>query len=246
MRPLCVLLHGYPNNSTIWKEQLPLLEKRFDILNLSLPGSEDGKVNQEELKLERLVALYKEKILSAGNEKIILVGHDIGAFVLSEVSRALGEKVIARVYMGGMDFRLFSHRLKTSDQKFRSWYVALFQTPILPELIIPRMKKLLSLKLYRDTPELLAEAPHGFTPVGIYRELIAGIKRSRDEKGQISGRTLFLFGDRDPYIGAPLSEDIGKYYESAELKVLSGGHWFMRETPHKTNILLEDFINRSV
>jgi pimeloyl-ACP methyl ester carboxylesterase len=246
MRPLCVLLHGYPNNSKIWKEQLPLLEKRFDVLNLSLPGSEDGKVTQAELNLERLINQYKEKILATGNDKIVLIGHDIGAFVLSEVSRELGERVIARVYMGGMDFRLFSHRLKTSDQKLRSWYVALFQTPILPELIVPRMKKLLSRKLYQKTPELLAEAPNGFSPVGIYRELIAGIKRGRKEKGQVSGRTLFLFGDQDPYIGAPLSEDIGKYYESAELKILSGGHWFLRETPHKTNILLEDFLSRSV
>lgn len=241
MRQLCVLLHGYPNNSRIWKEQLPLLEKHFQILNLSLPGSETGIVSQEDLKVEHIIRSVSDKIRATGNDHVILIGHDIGSFVLSEVAQELDGKVKKQIWLGGMDFGLFARRLRTSDQKFRSWYVMLFQTPVLPEILIPKLKRLLAKKLYPDMPELLEEAPCGFAPIGIYRELTRGIFRAKG-RDKSSVPTLFLFGEDDSYISPPSQSEIQQHYKNASVKVLKGGHWFMREHPQEVNQLLEEFL----
>lgn len=242
MRRLCVLLHGYPNNSLIWKDQIPFFREHFEILNLSLPGSETGVVKQEELKLDRLTKDLAGKILEKGCEEIILMGHDIGAFVLPEVAAHLGDKVRAMVLLGGMDFRLFSKRLRTSDQKFRSWYVLFFQAPVIPKLLVQKFRNLLSQKLYRSLPELKDEAPHGFTPIGIYRELPNGIRLA--EKNTLTPKlpVLMLFGKDDPYIGAPSQEEVNEFYERAQVKVLPGGHWFLRENPDLVNAEIKKFL----
>ncbi len=245
MRPLCVLLHGYPNNTLIWKEQLPVFKERFDILNLALPGSETGHVERDQLKLNRLVTTIVQEIESHGQRDIILVGHDIGAFVLSEVSKRFGPIVKAQIFLAGMDFPLFRERLRTSPQFLKSWYVLLFQIPKLPEKLVPAFKKKLSREIYKDSPDLSSEAPEGFTPVAIYRELKNGF-RSIDEQEKFKTPTLFLFGEDDRFILPPKKDQIAHYYESASVKVVPGGHWFMREHADTVNTTINEFLSREL
>jgi pimeloyl-ACP methyl ester carboxylesterase len=243
VKTLCVLLHGYPNNSSVWKDQLPALEGDFDILNLSLPGSETGKVNREELRLSHLVSEIVRKIEADSHESVILMGHDIGSFVLSEVSKKLKKEVKAQIYLAGMDFGLFRMRLRTSLQFLKSWYVLLFQLPILPEKIVPFIKNPLSKKVYKDSPDLSDEAPFGFSPVAIYRELTAGMKLAKKYKSKIP--TLFLFGDQDRFILPPEKKDIKQFYDRAEVAILPGGHWFMRENPEIVNSKISEFLGEN-
>lgn len=241
MKPLCVLLHGYPNNTMVWKDQLPILKEKFDILNLALPGSETGHVERDQLKLNRLITTIVQEIDSHGQRDVILVGHDIGAFILSEVSKRFGPMIKAQIFMAGMDFPLFKKRLRTSPQFLKSWYVLLFQMPVLPEKLVPAFRKKLSREIYKDSPDLSAEAPQGFTPVAIYRELKNGFRsHGFEEKSQTP--TLFLFGEDDRFILPPKKEQIAEYYESASVKVIPGGHWFMRESADSVNKTINDFL----
>lgn len=241
MKPLCVLLHGYPNGPAVWKDQLPLLEKNFNILNLALPGSVDGIANREDLRLSHLIEDLKEKILAEGNSEVILVGHDIGSFVLSEVAQSLGGSVKAQVFLSGMDFRLFSKRLKSSKQMFKSWYVLLFQVPFLPELTIPHFKKTMSKLIYKGSVDLSSESPNGLAPVQIYRELKAGIKKGNERRKKSRIPTLFLFGENDRFILPPEKQEIETFYQNASMELVPGGHWFMRENSDLVNTKLMDF-----
>ena len=241
MKPLCVLLHGYPNNTLVWKDQLPFLREKFEILNIALPGSETGHVESNQLKLNRIVTTIVQEIESHGQRDIILVGHDIGAFILSEVSKRFGPMIRAQIFLAGMDFPLFKERLRTSPQFLKSWYVLLFQVPVLPEKLIAAFKKKLSREIYKDSPDLSAEAPEGLTPVAIYRELKNGFRAS-DEQEKSKTPTLFLFGEDDRFILPPKKEQIALYYEDASIKVIPGGHWFMRENADVVNSTINDFL----
>lgn len=241
MKPLCVLLHGYPNNTLVWKDQLPILKERFQILNLALPGSETGHVEKDQLKLNRLITAIVQEIESHNAQEIVLVGHDIGAFILSEVSKRFGPMIKAQIFLAGMDFGLFKERLRTSPQFLKSWYVLLFQVPSLPEKFVPVFKKKLSREIYKDSPDLSSEAPMGFTPVAIYRELKNGFRHSEmQEKSKTP--TLFLFGEDDRFILPPREKQIAEFYEAASVTVLPGGHWFMRENAETVNKTINDFL----
>ncbi len=242
MKTLCVLLHGYPNNTEVWKDQLPVLQEKYDVLNLALPGSETGKVSRSDLKLKNLIHDIATKINTNSHDRVILIGHDIGSFVLAEVALHLGEKVKAQVFLAGMDLRLFRTRLQSSLQSLKSWYVLLFQVPFLPEKLVPLFKKSLSRQVYKDSPDLTEEAPFGFSPVAIYRELKAGflITNSKKEKSLIP--TLFLFGEDDRFILPPAKNEINRLYEAAQLDILPGGHWFMRENPEIVNKKISAFL----
>jgi pimeloyl-ACP methyl ester carboxylesterase len=240
VKTLFVLLHGYPNNTEVWKDQLPAIQDKYDVMNLALPGSESGKVSREELRLDNLVRDIATKIEDNSHERVILMGHDIGAFVLSDVAKLLGDKVKAQIFLAGMDFGLFKKRLKSSLQFLKSWYVLFFQVPILPEKILPLMRGPLSRQVYKNSPDLFPEAPFGFSPVAIYRELKRGLSKKAQKKSPIP--TLFLFGENDRYILPPEKKDIQHFYEKAELDIVPGGHWFMRENPELVNQKISAFL----
>ncbi len=240
MKTLCVLLHGYPNNTEVWKDQLPFLREKYDLLNLALPGSETGIVSRDDLRLNNLISEIVHKIEASSHDKVILIGHDIGSFLLAEVASLLGEKVKAQIFLSGMDFRLFRNHLQTSLQLIKSWYVLLLQIPFLPEKLVPQFKKLLSRQVYKDSPDLSKEAPHGFSPVAIYRELKAGLTNKKESKSAIP--TLFLFGEDDRYILPPARSEINRYYQKASMDILPGGHWFMRENPEIVNKKISAFL----
>lgn len=244
MKPLCVLLHGYPNTPEVWKEQIPFLEKHFELLNLALPGSQTGALNPDDLKLKALVNLVAARVELQMNPEVILVGHDIGSFILSEVSCLLGKRVRAQVFLSGMDFRMFRRRLLSSAQGFKSWYVGLFQLPILPEFLVPKFQGTLSKFIYSGSTDLSQEAPFGFAPVAIYRELFSGIESASKRTEKSSTPTLFVFGDKDRFIGPPTESDIGNFFSDADLRVIPGGHWPQRENPGLVNGIIRDFLNR--
>jgi epoxide hydrolase 4 len=242
VKPLCVLLHGYPNNTMVWKEQLPVLKEKFQILNIALPGSETGRVEKDQLKLGRLITSIVQEIESHDAKEIILIGHDIGAFILSEVSKRFGPMIKAQIFLAGMDFGLFKERLRTSPQFLKSWYVLLFQMPVLPEKLVPAFRKELSREIYKDSPDLSHEAPEGFTPVAIYRELKNGFQLS-DLREKSKTPTLFLFGEGDRFILPPQKIQIAEFYENATIKVIPGGHWFMRENVEVVNETINNFLS---
>lgn len=240
MRPLCALLHGYPNNHLVWSDQLGALGEFADVLNLSLPGSESGEVTPDELSLSRLIRQTAQTIAASPHEKVILMGHDIGAFILAEVASLLGDRVLAQIFLAGMDFSLFRKRLLTSDQALRSWYVFLLQLPQFPEKLVPVFRRSLLKGIYRGSPDLSSEAPHGLSPVAIYRELGAGLRLPPKTRSAVP--TLFLFGEDDLYIGAPKKTQIDEFYADARMDVFPGGHWFFRENSAPVNQRISSFL----
>lgn len=247
-KPLCVFLHGYPNNPLLWNEQIAFMKDQFTILNLALPGSMNGEVSQNDLKLEKIIDGIVAEILAQGNDQIILIGHDIGSFILSEVSKRLSSKVKAQVFMAGMDFKLFRKRLLSSTQFFKSWYVFLLQIPGLSEAFVSKFQSELSNNVYdmshiAANSTLRSEAPFGFTPIGLYRELRKGMFLSSKTKSEVP--TLLLFGNDDKFIKAPKQQDTHHFYSQAEVKVIDGGHWFLREKPEIVNQTIQSFLQKA-
>ena len=104
-----VLVHGWTCDSTSWDAQVPVLAKKYRVLTLDLPGHgrsdspKDGKFSMD-LFARAVEAVRAE----AGTDRIVLVGHSMGAPVIRQYARLYPQHVAALVAVDGpLDMRQF-------------------------------------------------------------------------------------------------------------------------------------------
>ncbi len=82
-KELLVFLHGWPDTCDLWNKIIPPFEQNCYILNVSYPNFSAKEKNPNGITfdevIERLIATI-EHVNSVAKRRIILVGHDWGAF----------------------------------------------------------------------------------------------------------------------------------------------------------------------
>jgi epoxide hydrolase 4 len=136
--PAVVLLHGFPDFWFTWRHQIPaLVEAGFRVLAPDLRGyaGTEAPRGVRPYRLERLVADVVGLIAAAGEERVVLVGHDWGGEV-AWTTAALHPERVSRLAVCNMPHpQRFRQALRTRRQLGRSWYIGLFQLPVVPELL---------------------------------------------------------------------------------------------------------------
>jgi pimeloyl-ACP methyl ester carboxylesterase len=237
---IAVLLHGLPNNAQLWRKQLGLLEKHFHVLNFEFnaPDSLDQIKLTIRERVQELLWLHPSK-------KVVLLGHDIGCFILEEVGHELGENVRAQIFISGMGFPQFCERLKGSAQLVKSSYAFLLAIPGMGQLTERLLSEQLAQHLYRNSdPSLLMEAPEGFKNLGLYhmlaRKLIGTLRTPAANPSRVP--THFIFGSHDPYLSLPTSDELKRFHHTSSQHILPGGHWINRERVDGVNHSIARFL----
>jgi pimeloyl-ACP methyl ester carboxylesterase len=154
----------------------------------------------------------------------------------------------------------FVRALRTWEQLSRSWYMFLFQLPWLPEeMLRARDYAFLDDALLRDA------RPGAFSPedVRLYKRAISRpgaltaalnyyraafrhlSRRARQADRPIAQRVLTVWGDRDRYLGAGLTEGLGHWVPNLITHHLpEASHWVQNDAPDAVNRLLIDFLSR--
>ncbi len=245
-----IFLHGYPNNHYLWKKQITLFQEKLHILNFNLPGSLHGLSETESVDInyiEQQIKIKMLEILSKNpNKKFILIGHDLGCFILEEIGKQMPEHIAAQIFISGMGLSQFSSRIKSITQWLKSFYILLIQIPGFSKIILKYLKNMISRHIYRTlNSNLQSEAPNGFFPIFIYKELfrkVPGTLLKQETQSEIP--TLFIFGQDDSYLNLPDSKEVERFYKTGFIKILKGGHWINRERPDEVNSIIKIFINK--
>ena len=79
--PAVILLHGYAENSRMWRPIMPLLAKKFTVIAPDLPGIGDSGIPADGLDMKTSAVRIHALARSLGVEKARVVGHDIGLMV---------------------------------------------------------------------------------------------------------------------------------------------------------------------
>jgi len=237
---IVVLLHGLPNNALLWRKQVTLLEKHFHLLNFEFtaPASLDEIRVEIRSRVETILARSPEK-------KVILLGHDIGCFILEEVGHELGQSVRAQIFISGMGFPQFCDRLKGTSQLVKSSYAYLLAVPGMGKIAERFFSRQLAQHLYRHSdPALLLEAPEGFKNLGLYhmlaRKLLATLRAETCSPDSVP--THFIFGSHDPYLSVPSNGEIQRFHSKGTRHILPGGHWINRERVDGVNHSIARFL----
>ncbi|CAK0740542.1 putative Alpha/beta hydrolase [Azospirillaceae bacterium] len=96
-----VLIHGWSCDRTVWKAQIPVLERQYRVLALDMPGfgrSDKPDVLYDIPTLARGVVAVVKK---ARAEKVVLVGHSMAFAVALTAAAELGDIVAGVVSVDG-------------------------------------------------------------------------------------------------------------------------------------------------
>jgi pimeloyl-ACP methyl ester carboxylesterase len=227
-----VLLHGFPTDRSSWDRVADRLH-RAGLRTLApdqrgySPGARPA--DRDAYRLDELVADVVALVDVSGRDRVHLVGHDWGGALAWLVAgnhpdRVASLTVLSTPHPAAMA-RAWRHG---TEQKRKSWYMAVFQVPRLPERVLAaRFDRLMARSglpsADRKRYAVLLGRPDALTgPVNWYR----ATRHSGVPAHRVGAPTTYVWGSRDPFLGrvaaALTREHVTGDYAFVEL---DAGHW---------------------
>lgn len=255
--PPVVFLHGFPEAWISWRHQMGAFAAagRTAIApNLRGYGGSDKPKGTSSYALEKLSADIAALAKSLGHDTIDLVGHDWGGVIAFDVAARWPKLVRKLAVCNAPHMRIMLRALAfDSEQRRRSWYVFLFQLPVLPERAIAKPDFLD--RVIRRTavhPERFDDASLAAiqavvqspgTPkaaVSYYRAAL----RPSFSRDIIQAQTLVIWGEKDQALGTSLLEGIDKYVRHTRIRrIPDAGHFVQQDTPEEVSKALLQFFS---
>jgi pimeloyl-ACP methyl ester carboxylesterase len=238
--PPIVLLHGFPERATVWRYVVPKLHAAgFRTLAMDQRGYAPGARprRRRDYRLEELVADVAALIDRVG-APVHVVGHDWGAVVAWGLAMTDPDRVHTLTAVSVPHPQAFLKSWVTSRQGLKSWYMAAFNVPWLPEKLgdLGRMTRFLEQAgmdeedIARFESEVLAT---GALRGGLmwYRGLPFSNPRTTGTKVRVP--TTLVWSDQDIAITRQAVDKAEAYVEAPyELVVLAGvSHWIPTQAP---------------
>ena len=240
-----VLLHGFPERATSWRLVAPLLhaaglrtlavDQRGHARRARPRGRRAYAV--QEFALDAL-AVATAVTRETGGGKVHLVGHDWGAATAWVAAILAPEKVASLTALSVPHPEAFARSWFTSRQGLKSWYMAAFNIPWLPERLA---RTGVMDRLMRDfgmTEEEIARfrrevVEDGALPGGLgwYRGLVLADRRLLGRK--VTVPTTMVWSDQDAAITRAPVDACERWVDAPyELVVLHGvTHWIPTQAP---------------
>ncbi len=260
---LVLCLHGFPEFWYSWRHQIPEFADAYKVVALDLRGYNDSDKPQE-IEAYRMAELMRDVegvIRGLGYERCVLVGHDWGGAIAWSFAYEYPEMVQQLIVMNLPHPAIFSESLRQNPQQLlRSWYVFLFQVPLLPEWLLQLFDygaiasafqnlavdktafTQADLNAYKD-----AAAKRGALTamINYYRNISESITRSRSWP-VLDIPTLMIWGEEDAALGKELTYGTEVYVKDFRIKYIPNcSHWVQQEQPRLVNQYMREFLNES-
>ena len=263
---LVVLLHGFPEFWYAWRHQLPALaDKGYHVVAPDLRGynRSDKPVGVSSYGIDHLVADVVGLFHHLDRESAHVAGHDWGGGIAWEVARVRPDVVDRLAVLNAPHPRALQRELlRNPGQLRRSWYMAYFQVPRLPEWGLTRNGGALVARVLREG----ATDPAAFTggelmhfriafcregvataAVNYYRAMVReGICRVLRGRGlgdpTVAVPTLVLWGEQDEALSPALLEGLDDWVPELTVERFpEAGHWLVADEPGDVSRQLGDF-----
>ncbi|THJ66731.1 alpha/beta fold hydrolase [Arthrobacter echini] len=246
--PTLVFVHGYPDDHRVFHQVLRELAPTHHLVALDTRNAGRSRtLGGAGYTLAELVDDIVE-VLNAIDAPggVRLIGHDWGSiqcWAAIQDERTDGI-VIDYTSISGPDLRHFSAWLRRRfqdprlvpqgiGQLLRSWYVAAFQLPVLPEL-------LWRYGLSRQY-ELTARRNVGRDPIrglALYRaNMLPGVSPPKRRQVRIPVRMVVPL--KDPFISPKLVDGVEDFVDDLTVTTVPGGHWWIARQPRAFAELLD-------
>ncbi len=249
---VAILLHGFPQDRRCWDRVTSALAGGgYRVLAPDLRGYSPGArpTARSAYRNSQLAADVLALADAAGTERFHLAGHDWGAALAWYVAGRHPGRVTSLAALSVPHPQAFAQALITSSQAARSWYMAAWQLPWLPERALGRRGG----QAFRDTLARTGLDPASADryaarardpavlrgPLNWYRAMPFSL---REAAGPIEVPTMFAWGNRDQFVSRAAAELCGRYvtgpYRFTELDGAS--HWLPERAADQVAALLAE------
>ncbi len=220
--PVMVLLHGFLESSSMWKEIAPILSENHTIIYIDLPGHGKSEVIDTVHSMELMADVVYELLKHEKIEKAKLVGHSMGGYVALALLEKHSDIIEHLVLLNSTTYMDSDHR---KQQRERALRFIEKEKDIVISMAISNLFSPEARITYTSEIEKLKEEALIFPIEGI----TAAIRGMKDRKDRTKLMRVFnkkktlICGDKDPIVPLEISKAISKETH-ADLKILDGSH----------------------
>jgi pimeloyl-ACP methyl ester carboxylesterase len=261
--PLVVMLHGFPEHWWSWRHQIePVADAGYRVVAPDLRGYNDTE-RRGPYDLDTRCADVRGLIEALGERRATVVGHVWGGAIAWHFAATQAAHCERLVVLNGPHPAVYIRSLVgRGSQLRRSWYIALFQVPWLPEWLLtrhdanvvermirasssePRRMPRDEIRPFRDAIQEpgAAHAMLAYYRTSVRRGLAA--PRASARYAKIAAPTRVIWGMRDVALGFEEQvTPLARYVEHLEVaRIEDAGHFVQSERPDAVNAELIDFL----
>jgi len=261
---LALCLHGFPESRFSWRFQLPLLAEMGyrawapDLRGYGETTPKPGAV--KDYLIDRLMEDVGALIDASGAKTVTLLGHDWGAGLAWTFAANRVRPLERLVIMNVPHPAVMSAQLRTNkSQRKKSWYMAFFQLPGVPELTLTANGGRAIRRAFFDmavdktnfTPDVLDRYARDARRRGAIRGMVNWYRAAFRLQGKLAGPwevietpTLIVWGEEDAALGVELLDGTDEYVRDLTIRRLPGvSHWVQQEAPQKVNPILQEWLS---
>lgn len=248
-RPAVLLLHGFPDESEMWRPQIEALHAAGyrciapDTLGC---GQSDMAPRVRDYNAKHIASDHAALLDHLQIEKAHVAGHDWGAVIAWMLGAHFPQRVNRLVVMSVGHPTVYGRA--GLSQKLLGWYVLFFQLGGFSEKLLSGKGRFSLPNVFVGHPKMdevvkrLQEPGRLTGALRLYRAALYTILIQAQPK--VSAPTLGLWSDGDAFLVEEQMTDSEPWVEGPwRYERLSGGHWMTLEQPQRINELLLDFLS---
>ncbi len=253
---LALCLHGFPEHAVSWRHQMPVLAAlgyRVWAVNQRGYGRSSRPEALAAYALPELLADVAALIDASGASSVTLIGHDWGAMVAWCFAAGQVRPLERLVVMNVPHPLCFRVALRHWRQLRRSWYIAFFQIPRLPDRLLAARRGAAVRRMFAGLalpPDILATYADQIAEPGAatamlnwYRAMRLRGTRQPDLSKVIETPVLIVWGEQDVALDLICLRGTEHYVRHLTLERLPGvSHWVQQDAPEAVNALLRRFL----
>lgn len=258
---LALCLHGFPESRFSWRNQLPMLaDLGYRVWAPDLRGYGETEPKPQDVAsyaVDRLLDDVEALIAASGAKEVTLIAHDWGA-ILAWTFATSRRRLSRMVIMNVPHPAVFADVIARSPaQRKKSWYMAFFQIPWLPELMLKAGKARAIRRAFYDMAIDKSRFPDSVLDhygrnalrrgamtamVNYYR---AAVRHPITQRPWpvIETPTLVVWGEEDTALGVETLEGTEAYVKDLTIRRLPGvSHWVQQEAPEAVNAIVSEWL----
>jgi pimeloyl-ACP methyl ester carboxylesterase len=255
---VALMLHGFPEARQSWHRQIPFLAElgwRVVAPDLRGYGGTSRPEGKAAYSIEHLTDDVAALFARLGGKRRILIGHDWGGVIAWQTALRGKVHLDGLIILNAPHPDAFARELARGwVQRRRSWYVAFFQLPWLPEWLLTRKGAAPLVKMFRShshkiPPEQLEIYRRNILQPGAatamlnyYRANFSGLAGGAGSNPVITVPTLMIWGKDDLALDIALTEGNEQFVEDFTLhKLPRAAHWVQQDAPDEVNATIAEW-----
>ncbi|KUJ33513.1 alpha/beta hydrolase [Streptomyces sp. NRRL F-5122] len=262
--PPVVMIHGFPQSWTEWRQQMVPLSKTHTVIAVDLRGTGNSQVTKSGYDAAQLARDVHQLLKQLGlNKGVQVVAHDLGVFVAYGYAAQWPSEVRSMAVMEAPipDDSVFSFPVLNADpNKPAAWHFGLFQLPLAEHLIAGHERVLVEDMIteylagnkspftasdYDFYAHYLKEPGRTTAWMSVYRQIRTDVQQNKEFLAQGKLKMPILAVGGEDSFGRMVPDQWRNYAVNVQGRVLkNSGHFVTEEKPREVTAMLQSFLQK--